>query len=228
MNPWLPQAFGFLDSLAAEPGALEGFLSAVRAFYAEVDNWVQALAAEHGADIACRPGCFHCCPRKGVEAALFELVPIVAELNRTPSRLLLERVRTRAEETAQTAARAGAAESLLSLLQIAEPARRPQTADRGCPFLEQGLCRIYTVRPLACRLHMSVSERTCAEALRPEIPRGLTTALSRGIALRLDAIRRRGLGPLLEVGGLLIDQIDWDAEEGACYLAVGGRRYGFR
>jgi Fe-S-cluster containining protein len=228
MNPWLPQAFGFLDSLAAEPGALEGFLSAVRAFYAEVDNWVQALAAEHGADIACRPGCFHCCPRKGVEAALFELVPIVVELNRRPSRLLVERIRSRARETSAPPAGGADGDSLFSLLQIAESSGRAPASWEPCPFLEEGLCRIYTVRPLACRLHVSVSERSCAEAMKPSLPRGFTSALSRTVAARFETIRRRGLGPLLDSGGLVIRQIDWDPDEGACSLAVGGRRYGFR
>lgn len=230
MIRWLPQAFGFLDSLAAESGALEGFLSAVRAFYAEVDDWVQALAAEHGADIACRPGCFHCCPRKGVEAALFELVPIVVELNRRPRRHLMERIRSRARETTAFTAGVREAESLFSLLQIAGPSRRTRTPSgwEPCPFLEEGLCRIYSVRPLACRLHTSVSERSCAEAMRPELPRGFTSALSRRVAARLEAIRRSGLGPLLDSGGLVILQVDWDPDEGVCYLALGDRRYGFR
>lgn len=230
MVRWLPQAFGFLDSLAAEPGALEGFLSAVRAFYAEVDDWVQALAAEHGADIACRPGCFHCCPRKGVESALLELVPIVVELNRRPCRHLMERIRSRARETSGPPAGTREAESLFSLLQIAEPSRRTSTPSgwEPCPFIEEGLCRIYSVRPLACRLHVSVSERSCAEAMKPSLPRGFTSALSRTVAARFETIRRRGLGPLLEGQGLMIRQIDWDPDEGVCYLALGDRRYGFR
>lgn len=228
MIRWLPQVFGFLDSLAAEPDALASFLAAVQAFYDEVDGWLRTLAAEHDAKIACRPGCFHCCPSNGVEAALFELVPIVAELNREPSRPLLERIRSRAEQASKSPTGIGQAESLFSLLRIAEtPMRAPADRER-CPFLEEGLCRIYPVRPLACRLHVSVSERTCAEAMRPELPRAFTVALSRGLASRLEAIRLRGLGPILEGVGLMIQQIDWDPDKGVCYLALGDRRYGFR
>lgn len=227
---WLTQAFGFLDSLAADQGALEGFLSAVRVFYSEVDEWVRALAAEHGADIACRLGCFHCCPRKGVEAALFELVPIVVELNRRPCRHLMERIRSRARETSAPPAGEPEADSLFSLLQIAESSDNARTAAgwEPCPFLEEGLCRIYAVRPLACRLHVSVSERSCKEAMKPSLPRGFTLALSRTVAARFETIRRHGLGPLLEGGGLVIRRIDWDPDEGVCYLDLGHRRYGFR
>lgn len=228
MIRWLPQVFGFLDSLAAEPDSLEGFLAAVSAFYDEVDNWLRTLADEHGVQIACRPGCFHCCPRKGVEAVLFELVPIVVELNRRPSRTLMERIRSRAEQAAESPARIGGAESLFSLLQIAEPLGRAPVDREPCPFVEEGLCRIYSVRPLACRLHVSVSEQSCAEAMRPELPRAFTVALSRRVASRFETIRLHGLGPLLQGGGLIIRQIDWDPAEGVCTLALGDRRYGFR
>lgn len=227
MTRWFPETFGFLDSLATDPDALKGFLSAVRAFYAEVDAWVEALAAEHGAEIACRPGCFHCCPRKGVEAALFEIVPIVVELNRRPCRPLLERIRSRAAETSPSPGDIGKAESLLSLLQAAEPSRHGPASWEPCPFLEEGLCRIYPVRPLACRLHVSVSERSCAEAMKPALPRAFTSALSRTVADRFEAIRRRGLGPLLQGGGLVIRQIDWDPDQGVCCVSLAGHRYGF-
>lgn len=42
-----------------------------------------------------------------------------------------------------------------------------------CPFLAQGVCVIYPVRPLACRGHASTDARACAEAAagrRAEVP----------------------------------------------------------
>lgn len=35
---------------------------------------------------------------------------------------------------------------------------------RACPFIAQGVCVIYAVRPLACRGHASHDRRSCAEA----------------------------------------------------------------
>jgi Fe-S-cluster containining protein len=36
---------------------------------------------------------------------------------------------------------------------------------RFCPFIEDGLCLIYRVRPLACRGHASFDKAACAEAM---------------------------------------------------------------
>lgn len=36
---------------------------------------------------------------------------------------------------------------------------------RPCPFIEDGLCLIYRVRPLACRGHASFDKAACAEAM---------------------------------------------------------------
>jgi Fe-S-cluster containining protein len=35
----------------------------------------------------------------------------------------------------------------------------------ACPFVDRGLCVIYTVRPLACRGHASYDSRACIDAL---------------------------------------------------------------
>lgn len=37
-------------------------------------------------------------------------------------------------------------------------------ARRACPFIEQGVCLIHRVRPLACRGHASYDRRACADA----------------------------------------------------------------
>jgi Fe-S-cluster containining protein len=42
---------------------------------------------------------------------------------------------------------------------------RPMALVRECPFLAEGICVIYPVRPLACRGHASFDEEACVSAL---------------------------------------------------------------
>ncbi|MFG1400932.1 YkgJ family cysteine cluster protein [Xanthobacter sediminis] len=42
---------------------------------------------------------------------------------------------------------------------------RPMALVRECPFLAEGICVVYPVRPLACRGHASFNEEACVSAL---------------------------------------------------------------
>lgn len=214
-----------LERLAAEPQALKRFLATVAGFYAEVDARVSSISAEQGLDLACRPGCFHCCPRAGVETELFEVIPVLAQLNRSPSQRLLRRIVSRSRESRSSFGRGGA--SFLSLLKIQEPSPRDARQEEACPFLSEGLCEIYRVRPLACRLHVSVSSRTCAEARRPDLPRVFYAAQSRAVSWCVEKLGRNGMAPFMGSGGLLVQWIGWEEGEETCTLRLMGRRYVF-
>ncbi|MFG1478884.1 YkgJ family cysteine cluster protein [Xanthobacter sp. V4C-4] len=43
---------------------------------------------------------------------------------------------------------------------------RPMALTRECPFLAEGICVVYPVRPLACRGHASFNEEACVSALK--------------------------------------------------------------
>nr|WP_255683911.1 MULTISPECIES: YkgJ family cysteine cluster protein [unclassified Xanthobacter] len=43
---------------------------------------------------------------------------------------------------------------------------RPMALVRECPFLAEGICVIYPVRPMACRGHASFNEEACVSALQ--------------------------------------------------------------
>lgn len=43
---------------------------------------------------------------------------------------------------------------------------RPMALVRECPFLAEGMCVVYPVRPMACRGHASFDEEACVSALK--------------------------------------------------------------
>lgn len=107
-------------------------------------------AARNGRSLACGPGCDVCCRQP---------IPV------TPLEFLLMRVwlRFRADEDSRARLEA---RHLTRLRDEPSPLRRP------CPFLLEGGCTVYPVRPLACRRYL-VLDRRCApgedcSASRPE------------------------------------------------------------
>lgn len=71
-----------------------------------------------------------------------------------------------------------------------------------CPFIAQGVCVIYAVRPLACRGHASQDARACAQAaarLRDEVPYSPGHQLVRSLVQNAlqSALCERGLSWML-------------------------------
>lgn len=133
------------------------------------------VAVERGVKIACRAGCSHCCSVR-VEAMAPEIFLIARELaSRPPDELkhLVERLNAHAALTGETLS-----------------SDRPTE----CPFLTNGLCSIYDVRPSVCRKAHSLDLTKCRTHAF-EIPQDLATvvgveALAKGTS---DAYRGLGL-----------------------------------
>lgn len=110
-----------------------------------------AIQMEGQPPVACGKGCATCCTLR-----------VVA----TPPELLLVARFLRA--TAPAYARAGV--DLQARLREADAATRGLdeaqrvALRRRCPFIVQGACAVYKVRPLACRGHASLSVRACVDA----------------------------------------------------------------
>jgi Fe-S-cluster containining protein len=110
-----------------------------------------AIQCEGQPPIACHKGCPSCCTlRVGVLAP--EVFMVAAYLRATATALqshginLIQRIR---EADAVTR----------GLDEVARVA-----LNRRCAYIEQGVCLIHRVRPLACRGHASYDKRACVEA----------------------------------------------------------------
>ena len=95
-------------------------------------------------DYDCREGCGHCCCVKVVCSPLEALV--VAEHVRA----------TRPNE-----GRAQLERALGVLLQATRGVRWDERAELPCPFLLDGACEIYEVRPFVCRGYISLNVQDC-------------------------------------------------------------------
>ena len=110
--------------------------------YALVDASVEeavACADRAGRVLACGPGCDACCRQP---------IPV------TPLEFLLMRAQVRFRLDGERRARLEAQQEE-QLRAEPDPLRRP------CPFLLDGACVVYAVRPLACRRYL-VLDRPCA------------------------------------------------------------------
>jgi Fe-S-cluster containining protein len=99
---------------------------------------------------ACRAGCSHCC-HQAVGVSAPEVFAIYAELSKTRAprelEVVIERIRRADDETR------GMSSS------------ERWSPEHPCPFLENGSCSIYEVRPLACRAKNSLDAKACETSL---------------------------------------------------------------
>ncbi len=144
-----------------------------------------AIQSEGLPGLACQKGCVACCALR-VAATAPEIL-IVAQYVRATThafaKLGIDLERRVQEEAAATN---GLNESERLAL------RRP------CAFIEDGICLIYRVRPLACRGHASYDAQACAasvEGLERETPISIPHYLVRGVVQNalLSALRDSGL-----------------------------------
>lgn len=126
----------------------------------QAQTWAEGLMARFEADnplpypIACRPGCDFCCYNQ-IEVIPLEVLAIGSHLQALPAEeqaVLKERL------SASAASRAGKSKHDIA------GSRR----DFPCPFLSQGLCSIYPVRPLVCRAMHSLDADLCRQSLGEE------------------------------------------------------------
>jgi Fe-S-cluster containining protein len=102
--------------------------------------------AQKGHNIACRNGCNFCC-HIAVSATIVEIEVIASYVRAHWSAAAIEALMTRIEST-----------------------YRLTVDDRfakhsPCPFLVDGSCSIYSVRPFACRRQVSIDAKLCEKAL---------------------------------------------------------------
>ncbi len=159
-----PDADGPLAFFQAQHDAFVATLRAARGAPNFLDRlWMQAFSSfEHNVEeqtrtlpqLACHKGCGTCCQLLVVATAP-EVLMVTRYLRATGEgfRKMGIDLDARLSETAEApeAARSGS---------------RPMALIRSCPFLVEGICVIYPVRPMACRGHASFNEEACISALK--------------------------------------------------------------
>lgn len=162
-------------ALARTARKLAGFLAAdrpetraalaARTLHREYDLLARRHPPRQAVD--CRVGCTYCC-HQTVSARAWEVLALAAAIRALPE-AEREAIRTRIGETARTIAG------------MAVPERHRRQIP--CPLLEDGRCRLYPARPLACRSFASHDVGACAAAFAGEPARipvpGVNAALRR-------------------------------------------------
>ena len=122
--------------------------------HAWADHLIEKFEAENPLPrpIACQAGCHFCCYNQ-IEVIPLEALPVWRFIQDLPP-----------EERARLENRVNASVSQRSSKTKEEIAR--SRAQFPCPFLSQGLCSIYPVRPLLCRAMHSLDAGHCQTSLQ--------------------------------------------------------------
>ncbi|MGR8929902.1 MAG: YkgJ family cysteine cluster protein [Gammaproteobacteria bacterium] len=147
------QAEAFAETLADRRGRTDLIDGVLSQAFSSFDGNVE-IEAEAYPQIACHKGCATCCTLR-VTATAPEVLLIERFLRwaKFPGREL--NLAKRLEKANQATCGLGEME-------------RVQLRKR-CPFIEQGVCMIYPVRPLACRGHACYDRQACVDAARGRI-----------------------------------------------------------
>jgi Fe-S-cluster containining protein len=144
------QADAFSETLASHRGRSDMIAGILSQAFSSFDGNVE-MEAELYPDIACAKGCATCCTLRVTATA--------------PEVLLIERY-LRSSEFSKTKL------NLVKRLKKANQATGGLDEEQRvclrhrCPFIEQGACTIYPVRPLACRGHACYDRQACVQAAR--------------------------------------------------------------
>ena len=110
-------------------------------------------------DVACKPGCSHCCTRD-VTVTTLEAYRVFKALEENGNLALIRKVLADDQRRFQP---------VITTNQLAElcasdgetPPEDPPVSQNPCPLLDHGLCSIYAHRPFGCRCFVSASN--CGE-----------------------------------------------------------------
>jgi Fe-S-cluster containining protein len=144
------QQKAFADTLLERRGRDDLIDGLLLQAYDSFDRNVE-LQTEGMPDLACRKGCATCCTLR-VSATAPEVLMIGRYVRWISDRLTAHGI--------DLAARIASADADSRTLDE----RQRVAARLRCPYIHDGICLIYQVRPLACRGHASYDVRACAEA----------------------------------------------------------------
>lgn len=189
-----------LAQSAIEQGLTNATLfGAIESLYAAIDGLndsIVALAERQNMKVACHKGCQWCC-HQAVYANSYELHYLSERIKAVVPK---ERIARWAEAAEFKYART----SVMNEEQIA-------LHKSPCPFLENGACSIYPVRPMACRIYLSSRLETCLEFYRNPENKDNYPALIE-FPLKAGRMMNEGFMAALKENG--IDTAEFRLEEG--------------
>ncbi len=128
--------------LLEEPEVVDTVMSIQKQINRDIDK---RISEEH---FVCKKGCFYCCIGWEVNGTISELLLLIKELNKLP-----EEERKRIKN------------------RLYKYRSYKDIEDKKCPFLNGGLCIVYSGRPFVCRTYVSYNEEICKKREFFEFPK---------------------------------------------------------
>ena len=188
----------------------ENLTRAVSQLYLAVDDLLQSFlqrSASEGVPAVCKKGCSWCCYQE-VYAVTHELIYLHDHLRQTRSTGNQDQFLERAREKAR--------------LTAGRPEEEQLKIRAACPFLEEGSCMVYDARPMACRIYLSSSVRSCKTHYdRPENGNSFPELFE--FPLNAGRMLNEGFVSYLKQRGL--PSGEWPIEQGYSNLVTGDRTW---
>ena len=148
-NIFFRDGYRMASEYLAEGISKSRLVSLMTAAYEAVDGLIDSFrnrCLREGLEIDCQKGCSWCC-HQAVLVSTHEILLISQYLNEDMPDKLQSMIRTNASAKAVITGNMSVQEFLLCL--------------HPCPFLDNGSCLIYRVRPMACRCYLSSDADSC-------------------------------------------------------------------
>lgn len=200
-NPWQQfddafyrDGYNLCNSYLGVSFSIEQLFAAQKQLYKVIDQFISLFidkTNKEGNSPECRKGCSHCC-HQTVLASTWEVLYLTDFIKKKYTGNLINKPIQKLEEKAAITS----AMKLDDLLRFKMP----------CPFLHSigGFCTVYQARPMACRIYLSSSEKSCANDLESpnddsifpdlyEMPLRAGRLLNEGFIARLKEQKVEGL-----------------------------------
>lgn len=145
---------------AALPRKFFKFFTKAIALYDELVRFILGHLRREGWAVQCSPGCIHCCCHMPTGVTAPELIYLYHGMHQSGS---FDKLFRRCLETEQAWQEIFKSHACRQHNGAQSPCIRETVLQRyhqlehRCPFLQDDRCRLYPYRPLACRMHFSLS-----------------------------------------------------------------------
>ncbi len=200
-----------LEALADDhrlPHRFLTYMCKVMELYDESKRFFANYWRREGLRIQCRPGCAHCCRNMPAGVTLVELIYFYHGMHQSGAFSRLFRRCLEAEESLEQfrmLCRGDA--SLIPVQPLADGDAEKilwlyQARGESCRFLQANLCQLYQFRPLACRMHFSLTPAYWCDPQHFQFPHAEIINMEPGACVyeALDRVERR-LG--IKISGVL-------------------------